>query len=227
MLYFLFFTYFFITTSTTTIYNKNFFLKKKIYYNQMLELSKNELKTPIILNGNKTPLKKDLCHIICENSNMKFKEFTFDKFLYETPHLKYDNKLLYISDYLINNGRILNNYESTSLINIPKTTNLIVLEAENINSIPYKDINVNRRFETIEFPIIEKKEIVIYIHNLILHYNYNDDLLLLNWINYNIEVLNIEKINIVLFELNDMMNENNTIQEIHKCINFIIDGLIE
>lgn len=226
MLYILFLTYFFITSSTTTIYNNNIFIKKMDFYNKMLQLSQNELKTPIILNGNKTPLKRDLCYIICENSNLKFKEFTFDKFLYENPHLKYDNKLLYISDYLIGNGRILNNFESTSLMHIAKTTNLIVLEVENINSIPYKDININRRFETIEFPIIEKKEIMRYINNLILYYNYNDDLLLLNWMNYNIEILNIEKINILLFELNDMMNENNTIQEIHKYINYIIDGLI-
>lgn len=226
MLYFLFLTYFFLISSTT-IYNKNIFLKKTDFYNQMLQLSKNELKEPIILNGNKTPLKKDLCHIICENSNLKFKEFTFNNFLHEKPHLKYNNKLLYVSDYLIGNGRILNNYESMSLIQIPKTSNLIVLEAENINTIPYKDININRRFETIDFPLIEKKEIVRYIHNLILYYNYNDDLLLLNWINYNIEFLNIEKINILLFELNDITNENNTINDIHKSINFIIDGLIE
>ena len=226
MIYILFFTYFFITSSTT-IYNKNIFIKKTDFYNKILQLTKNELKEPIILNGNKTPLKKDLCHIICENSTLKFKEFTFDKFLYEKPHLKYNNKLLYISDYLINHGRILNHYESSELIQIPKTTNLIVLEAENINSIPYKDINVNRKFDIIEFPIIEKKEIVRYIHNLILHYNYNDDLLLLNWINYNIELLNIEKINILLFELNDMINENNTINYVHKSINFMIDGLME
>jgi hypothetical protein len=106
--------------------------------------------------------------------------------------------------------------------NVDSGTDLISKELRR-----YKDINLNRRFETIEFPIIKKKDIVRYIYELITYYNYNDELLLLNWINYNIELLNIENINILLFELNNMMIEHNTIEDIHKCINFIIDRLIE
>jgi len=209
----------------STIYNKNIFLKKNNAYTKLLQLSNNKLKDPIILNGNKTPLKKDLCNIICEDSNLKFQEFTFDKFIYEKPHLNYENNLLYISDYLIGNGRILSQYEFNSLLEIPQTSNLIVLEAENLNTIPYNDINLNRRFEKVEFPIIKKIDIIRYISELIICYNYNDDLLLLNWINYNIEILNIEQINIFLFKLNNMLNENNNIRDIKKSINLIIDEL--
>ena len=84
------------------------------------------------------------------------------------------------------------------------------------------------RFEIIKFPHIEKKDIIKYIFDIILEYNYKDDLLLLNWIKYDIELLNIEKINMLLFELNDMMiNDNVQINDIHKYINFFIDGLLQ
>lgn len=224
MFYILLLINFCIATSSL-IYKNNIFLKKIDAFNKLHNLLNNHLKEPIILNGNRTPFKKDICHILCENSNMNFKEYTFDKFMFKLPHLKYENKLLYVSDYLIGNGRILNNYEAELLIQIPKTSNLIVFETENLSTIPYKDMNINRHFEIIEFPNIDKKQIVRYICDTILDNKYNDDLLLLNWIRYDIELLSIEKINILLFELNDMINEKIKINEIHKCINLMIDGL--
>ena len=216
-----------LNTNSTLLYNNNFFKKKDIY-NKLLNYSNNKLKNPIILNGIKTPLKTDFCRMFSDNNSIKYKEYTFDNFILKKPHLKYNNYLIYIKDYLVGNGRILNSYEEELLLslNIYKNKNIIILEADNIDTIPYKDIHINSRFERIEFPIIAKKEIIHYINDIILHYQYSDDLFLLNWEKYNIEVLDFEKINILLFELDSLIKEENIgIKEIHNCIEHIINGL--
>ena len=135
--------------------------------------------------------------------------------------------MIYIKDYLVGNGRILNEYEKEFLNSFPMTTNMIILETDNINTIPFKDFYLNKKFKIIDFPKISKKDYIRYIYDIILYYDYNDDLLLLNWDNYSIQLLDFERINMLLYELNLMTNENLNIRDLHFYMNYIINGLIE
>lgn len=209
-----------------SFYKNSQFFKKISVYDQFIDIWKSKtLKEPFILDGIKSPLKKDFCRIFCDITDIKFKEYNFHSFLLKKPYLKYDNSFIYVNDYLVGDGRILSYYEQYSLISIPKTTNLIILETDDLKNIPYKDMYLNKKFPIIEFPHISKKQLLKYIDNVILNEKYNDDLLLLNWINYNIQFLNFEKINLLLFELNNMIFNNISIEDIHKNINNIIDNL--
>ena len=54
------------------------------------------------------------------------------------------------------------------------------------------------------------------------------DLYLLNWYNYdNIDKINLEKINILLFEANTMFKNNLSFKTINSHMNEIIDLLID
>jgi hypothetical protein len=228
MILILFLLNLFIKNTYSTILPKyKSFLKHKNIYNELTTISTDKLKTPIILNGNKTPFKKDYCKIFSEINNFTFDEYYFDNFIVDMPHLEYNNRILYIHDFLIGHGRIFNDYEKNILNSIiyNKNSNLIILHGDDIDNIPYKDVHLIKKFKTIEFPNIKKTDIIHHISDTILYNKYNDDLFLLNWNKYNIEILDIEGINILLFELNSMFNDKITINDIHKNINYLIEGL--
>jgi hypothetical protein len=180
------------------------FFKKKTIHSEFNDLLKKNLKEPIILNSIKSPLSKDFCKIISELNNIPFKEYTFDYFMKHFPHINNDNSLLYINDFLIGYGRILNKYEEDILSNLCKNTNLLVFHADNIKEISFKDNNIIRYFQIIDFSDIKKKEIVQFILDTIQIKKYNDDLFYLNWIKYDIEKLDFEKINMLLHDLNEL-----------------------
>lgn len=203
------------------------FLKRYDIRNELSNLLyKNDLKT-VILNGEKTTLKKEYCRLFCQINNFRFKRFSYDKFIHKLPFNKYEKTLLYIDDFLVGNGRILNHYEENILKNIPKTSNLIIFESDNIDTIPLKDLNLIRYFKILEFPKITKRDIIIYINDMIMFYEYNSEMYMLNWSEYiDIEKLSLEKINILLFEINEMMTKNIKFRIIHNQINNLINGLL-
>jgi hypothetical protein len=176
------------------------------------------VKQPIILNGNKTPLKKDLCRLLCEKKNINFLEYTFDEFMLKMPHLANVNKMIYVSDFLIGNGRILNHFETETLYSLQYTQNLIVFQTDNINNIPFKDNNIVRHFPIYHFPKISDKELIRYIYDAISIHNYDDELYLYDWIKYDIHLLNLEQINILLFEVNNLVKESDDLTSIDSFI---------
>ena len=201
------------------------FLKKDKIYSELTNLIKSESHKTIILNGDRTPLKKNFCKSLSELNNYNFEEYTFDSFIEKLPFLEKDKTLIYVNDFLIGNGRILNHIEENRLLHIPETSNLVVLQSDNIESIPLKDNVVVRQFNILQFPKLIKKEIIRYIYDIILLYHYNDDLFLLNWNQYDIEKLDFEKINILLFEINRMIENKTNFYYIHNNINSIIESL--
>jgi hypothetical protein len=201
------------------------FFKNKSIYSIFNDLIKIENKEPIILNGDKTPFKKDFCRYISNINNIPFKEYSFHTFMTEFPHINNDKSLLYIDDFLIGNGRILNHYEENILLNLNRNSNLIVFQSDNIQTIPFKDQLIIRRFPIIQFPEIKKKDIVQYIYDTITLYNYDPNLYTINWSIYNIDNLDFEKINILLFELDHMNKNNIDFNFLKNNINSIIDSL--
>ena len=206
---------------------KQIFLKKTEIYSsitKLIELKNNDL---IILDGEKTKIKRDYCKMICDLNNFNFKEYTFEDFILNLPYNLHDKTMIYVNNFLIENGRILNNYEENKLLNIPITNNIIILEAENLQNISLKDNNLIRKFKILNFPKITKKDIRCYIYDIITEYNYDDNLYLLNWTEYNdINKLNFEQIHILLFEINDLIIENPKINLLHSKINNIINLLL-
>lgn len=203
----------------------NYFIKKKNTYNQLINLINDNEERPIILNGNKTLFKKDFIKIFSEVNNLTFREYTFNRFILDLPHKKYRGNVIYISDFFLENGRVLNSYEEVVLSNIVQTKNLIILETENIENMlnKYKIIKLMKK---IDFPTINKKDIQDYIYDTIEFYKYNEELYLLNWLYYDIDKLDIEHINILLFQLNMINSRNNMFNKMHNNINDIINSLI-
>ena len=90
-----------------------------------------------------------------------------------------------------------------------------------------KNIILFKNMKKIEFPKITKKEIEDYIYYIISYYKYNSSMFLLNWYSYDIDKLDIENINLLLFVLNNMFNENYSLRKIHNNANNIIESIIE
>ena len=195
------------------------FFSKKSIFNTLDNILKENIKSPCILNGKKTELKKNMCQILANKNNINFEEYSFDEFIlykpYDTikPINNIKSSLIYINDFLLNDGRIFNKYEEDILINLKKTEDLIIFESINIDKIVYKDINIINKFNILEFPNNNKADIVEYIYDTIFHNKYNDKLLDIKWKSFDIECINFEKINIMLFELNNHHNNNNKIND--------------
>ena len=202
------------------------FLKENRITKEISELMYLHYNEAIILNGDKTLLKRDYCKLLCDMNNFNFIEYDFKEFMDKTPYNQYDKTMFYINDFLIDHGRIINFEDETKLLNIPKTSNLLILQTDNLEKIPVKDINLIRKFKILEFPKIDKKEIINYIYNIINYYNYSEDLYIINWNKHkNLEDLNLEKLNILLFEIDTMIKDKVEVHIIHNSIDYLINSL--
>ena len=105
------------------------FLKKSPIYHEINNLLSSDNKSPFILNGDHNKLKKNLCYIIAQNNNINFKEYTFDKFMLKLPFTSSDNSLIYINDFLVKDGRVLNFYEQDLLLYLSESSKLIIFES--------------------------------------------------------------------------------------------------
>lgn len=207
--------------SFTVLQNVNFIKNNKIYP-QLSNLLNTDDNKVIILNGEKTLLKRDLCHYLCKINNFSFEENDFNSFILNTPYLKEEQTMIFVNDFMIGNGRILNHFEEQRLLSIPKTTNVIILQSDNIEQIPFKNNEFIRNFKILEFPKINKKDIIRYIYDMIELHQYNDNMYILNWNKYDVEQIDFESLNILLFQINDMITKEMDMNKIHFNMNKII-----
>ena len=202
------------------------FLKKNNIKKELSNMISTDNYEPVILDGEKTILKKDYCKLLCEMNNFNFKEYSFDQFINYKPYYRYERTLLFVNDFLVDNGRILKYNEENELLQIPETNNLIILQSDNIDTIPLKDSKLLKNFRILSFPKITKKDIIEYIYKVIDYNNYSDDLYIINWNNYkNIENLDFEKLNILLFDIDIMIKNKNDKKIIFEKIDYIINSL--
>ncbi len=199
------------------------FLKKYNIYQEINSLFKNKNNYPMILNGEKNKIKRDFCKYMCVLNNYEFKEYNFDNFILKSPYLSEENTLLYVNDFLIGNGRIFNHYEEEKILHLPQTNNIIILQSDNIESIPFKDHNIVKRYKLLEFPKLVKKDIINYIYDIIDLYNYDNNMYILNWSEYNLENIELEYLNMLLFEVDNMFSNNIDFNTIHNNMNFFIE----
>ena len=226
----LFLTFFSLTSSF--LISKNLqcpssdFLKKTNICNKFNKILSIDHCDSIILDGDKTELKKDYCKMLSDINLFNFHDCTYENFIVNLPYNEKNNTMIYVNNFLQDNGRIFNEYEQKILYNIPSTNNLIIFETENLDSVPLKDIQMIKRFKILNFPKITKRDIRCYIYDTINKNKYDDEMYLLNWTEYNdIDKLNFEKLNILLFEIDSMLKKKIGLNIIHLRINNLIMSL--
>jgi hypothetical protein len=205
----------------TNIISQNIrFFKNKPIYTELTNIINNRLSSPIIFNGDNTPYKHDFLKLICDENNINMYDYTFDKFIINKPYNTKYNSLIYINDFMINNGRILYEYENEVLLNKNNVlSNIIILESHHIENIPYKDTRFIRKLPLIQFPLIKKKDLIQYINDIIIYNKYNEFLYLIDWVNYDIQKLNLENINKLLEYINILLKDTINIDVINHSIN--------
>ena len=185
----------------------NDYFKKNEAFLIFNNLIQQDLKHPIILSGPQLQYNEDLCNFFSNINNIEFMKYTFDDFMLELPYVSNNNCLIFVEDFLIKNGRILNQYEEFRLHELNENSNLIIFNSNDLDTVPFKDTNIIRRFKNIKLKPFTNKNMVNYINYVINIYDYDDSLYLINWKKYNFQNLSFEKINILLFEVDKMIKE--------------------
>lgn len=202
--------------------------KRLDIYNDISLNIQSKMKNPIILNGPETPLKKDFIENVFASSFIPFCSYSFNKFIFEKPYIFNINTAIFVDDFLINDGRQFNQEECDILLNLRNNANYIIFNANNIETIPYQDKRINRRFEVLNFPLIGKKDIVHYIYDIIHNNQFNDDMFCIDWEKYDIHLLNLPKINSLVKDVEHLLKYKmeyniNNFEKIH----FRIENLVK
>lgn len=191
----------------TILHNK----KVNNFMNNLIE-DKNKIK---IINN----LDQDFCIDCIEyyllNNNFKYDQLIFDNFLYE----KFNNKKDYIivEDFMINYGRTLYDDEKYIMNNYDKNPK-IILHVNDYDNIVLKDEQFIKKYEIYNFPYINKNEVLNYIYDLVDFYKYNNKILLINWKKYNIEKLNFQKLENLMYKMHTCINNEKQNVDLYKII---------
>lgn len=185
--------------------------KKDIYRDLSLIIQDKKYDTYIINDSifNNQCMKKDITKLVFEDNLISFKELSFNEYITNNPSLFCRDTIFYINDYLINYGRILNEQEKLTILN--KNSNYVFLQSNDIDTIPLKDVHFNKKFRMLDFPIISKKDLINYIYELIDHFQYNENLYLVDWELFEIDKLNFTDINVLLNKIEKYYFRYNTI----------------
>ena len=185
--------------------------KKDIYRDLSLIIQDKKYDTYIINDSifNNQCMKKDVTKLVFEDNLINFKEFSFNEYITKKPSLFCRDTIFYINDYLINDGRILNEEERLTILK--KNSNYVFLQANDIDTIPLKDVHFNKKFRMLDFPIILRKDLINYIYELIDYFHYNENLYLVDWESFEINKLNFTDINVLLNKIEKYYFRYNTI----------------
>ena len=192
---------------------KKFIRSDESIYRIDTYINKPLSKDPIFLTGYYTPYKKEVCKSIAEINNMPFIEYKYEYFMNELPMHRYNNTLIYVNGFTFRNRK-----ELKPLIFLYKTCNSVIFEFNLCKTI--------LDYETIKFPEIKNEDIVNYIYDMIIYHRYNRNMILLNWLAYDIFHLDTKRINTLLEKINDEFNKDNIyIEKAHKHMNSIVANI--
>jgi hypothetical protein len=186
-------------------------IKKKDIYRDLSLIIQDKKYDIYIINDsifNNQYMKKDVTKLIFEDNLISFKELSFNEYITNKPILFCRDTIFYINDYLINDGRILNEQEKLTILK--KNYNYVFLQSNDIDTIPLKDVHFNKKFRMLDFPIILKKDLINYIYELIDHFQYNENLYLVDWDSFEIDKLNFTDINMLLNKIEKYYFRYNT-----------------
>jgi hypothetical protein len=217
--------YFALQTLLTCVYSyaytklnnivPNIIKRKDIYRDLSLIIQDKKYDTYIINDSifNNQCMKKDVTKLVFEDNLISFKEMSFNEYITKKPSLFCRDTIFYINDYLINDGRILNEEERLTILK--KNSNYIFLQVNDIDIIPIKDVHFNKKFRMLDFPIILRKDLINYIYELIDYFHYNENLYLVDWESFEIDKLNFTDIHVLLDKIEKYFFKYNTINTIN------------
>jgi len=194
------------------------FVKKHPSFKSLASVIKNGLEFPVLLDG-KPSLTQEVLEQITNLEGKEYILIPYDEFVLSVPHLKNSGAVIYVPDFLIRHGRIFNEYETMFMKTLSGNPNTIVLGSENVDKIPFKDVEMNKYFNVIKMPDICRKHIVLHVQNMIVQNGYDEYLITLPWKDAPLENLTFELINMLLFELS-------TIRAEYSSALFTLDTLV-
>jgi hypothetical protein len=203
-------------------YSKSNILLYDKHINNCLEnlfIKENENnKIKIVNNKQINNMFIDILKIYIENENINCKNINYYKFFKNDCYIneninekKYKLKQnIFVNDFMIDYGRTLSQYEKEKILEINKITNKnIIFHVQDYENLILKDDEFINNFEILEFPKIDKRLLNNYILNMIQYYQYNNDLLLINWKKYDIDKLNIKQLENLIYDVHVLINVNN------------------
>ena len=183
----------------------NHLLYEKNIRNVLNDIYEDNNKIKIINN-----LSKDWCKNCFKgyfnNENINLDIISYNDFFNDKYNKKKD--IILVDDFMINYGRTLTLIEKNKINKYNKNTN-IILNINDYDELVLKDDEFINKYKMYEFPNISKRQINNYIFELIEYYNYHDKLLLINWKRFDIEKLNFEIIEDLIFDIHMLMMTNN------------------
>ena len=214
-------------------------LNKNMVVGQLKYLIKSGTNIPILLDGNSEfkHFKYDVLEHISSLEKKEFIQTSYSNFIKCVPHLQKKDSVIYVPDFLICNGRIFNEYEIQFMKNLNLNSNIIILGSDNLNKITFKDGDMNKCFNIITFPNIRRVHLISHIKTIVIKNNYDPYLITLPWNSVPLEKLNLELINILLFELDmvrskyssssftlkNLISDVNDLKKTHEIMNDFLD----
>lgn len=175
----------------------NILIQEKEIKNSLKNLVENKEKIKLLNNPNQDWFL-DCINIYCNNEDINLNIINYDNFIRNNYESNFD--IILIKDFLIDYGRIIKNEEKEIIENYNHYSN-IIMHINDYDNIILKDKNFIDHYNLYNFPYISKRNINNYIYNSIDYNKYHNNLQLINWKKYDIEKLNFEKIEDLLYKL--------------------------
>lgn len=166
----------------------NNFGNKFLVNNKLDEISNLNEKIIFECHEGDSLWRNDYIKLYSKKNNIRLLDINFNKFMNNNKIFDYD--IIYINDFLIKDGRILSEKEIYKILNYEKS---LLLGCDDLSKVSYKDYNFLSKLKKIKLDKVSKKEIMHYIYSLIDYYKYDGKLMMINWKNYNIDLLNFAK----------------------------------
>lgn len=168
------------------------------------EIIKSDSKIKLFNNPNQD-WALDCLKFKCINENIHIDTISYDNFY--NDNYNRNDKLILVSDFMVNYGRTLTINEKEKILNYNKNPN-IIFHINDYNNLVLKDDEFIKNYKMYNFPYIKKTLLNNYVFNLIDYYNYDNKLQLINWKKYKIESLNFRKLEDLIYKLHLLLVSN-------------------
>jgi hypothetical protein len=208
----------------TVIHLPNFLFRNNAYYSMQSALRKGS-NLPIILDSPDLSFKKDIVEYVAFSNRMPYIETNYEDLINHVPHLRFSNSMIYVPDFIIKHGRIFNEYEKMFFKSLNTNSNILFFGTSNLKNIVFKDEEIIDLYKIIEIPKVHRKDIIFHIFDIIEINQYDKYLFTLPWSEIEVEKLNFEMINILLYELDSIKKEFSKASITKKLISSLLDSM--
>lgn len=201
------------------------YLKRNTNIRSLEYLIKKGSNTPILIDGDGN-FVEEVLRKFASDCRKKVHDVTYDKFIETVPHLCGSGNIIYVHDFLPKQiGRIFNEYETNFMQGLRCDKNLVVLETNELQKIPFKDDEMLKSYHYLKFPTIHRKHLVLHVKNMIEQNGYDEYLANLPWDSVPLEQLNFELLNILIYDLAYLRSECSSAHISFDSISFTINDM--